>query len=74
MVFPTQIDTCTEELLRDSHAAAEERHLPFTTHCAQSVNEFNEMIHRHGKTPVQWADEISNSFAAHHAWPWHIPR
>jgi 5-methylthioadenosine/S-adenosylhomocysteine deaminase len=59
IVFPTQIDTCTEELLRDSHAAAEERGLPFTTHCAQSVNEFNEMVYRHGKTPIQWADEIS---------------
>jgi cytosine/adenosine deaminase-related metal-dependent hydrolase len=59
IVFPTQIDTCSEELLRDSHAAAEERDLPFTTHCAQSVNEFNEMVNRHGKTPIQWAHEIS---------------
>jgi 5-methylthioadenosine/S-adenosylhomocysteine deaminase len=25
----------------------------------EHVNEFNEMVHRHGKTPVQWADEIS---------------
>ena len=32
--------------------------LPFTTHCAQSVNEFNEMVNRHGKTPIQWARDI----------------
>ena len=32
--------------------------LPFTTHCAQSVNEFHEMVKRHGKTPVQWAKQI----------------
>jgi 5-methylthioadenosine/S-adenosylhomocysteine deaminase len=59
VVFPTQIDTCSEELLRDSHAAAEARGLPLTTHCAQSVPEFNEMVDRYGKTPVQWAEEIS---------------
>ena len=58
IVFPAQIDTCSEALLRDSHAAAAERNLPFTTHCAQSVVEFNEMIGRNGKTPIQWAAEI----------------
>lgn len=58
IVFPTQIDTCTESLLRDSFAAATENNLPFTTHCAQSVNEFNEMLHRHGRTPISWAHDI----------------
>ena len=58
IVCPTQIDTCTEDLLRDSVAAARERKLPLTIHCAQSVVEFNEMVRRHGKTPIQWAHEI----------------
>ena len=58
MVSPAQIDTSTPELLHESHEAARERKLPFTTHCAQSVNEFNEMVARHGKTPIQWAIEI----------------
>jgi 5-methylthioadenosine/S-adenosylhomocysteine deaminase len=58
MVCPSQIDTCTEGLFRDSVAAAQEKSLPLTTHCAQAVNEFHEMIKRHGKTPVQWAAEI----------------
>lgn len=58
IVFPAQIDTCSESLLRDSFAAAAEKGLPFTTHCAQSVNEFNEMLHRHGKTPIRWAHDI----------------
>ena len=58
MVSPSQIDTCTPELLRDSFDAAADRNLPFTVHCAQAVNEFHEMVDRHGRTPVQWADDI----------------
>jgi cytosine/adenosine deaminase-related metal-dependent hydrolase len=58
MVSPAQIDTCTEDLLRDSVAAARERGLPFTVHCAQAVGEFYEMVRRHGITPVQWAHQL----------------
>jgi 5-methylthioadenosine/S-adenosylhomocysteine deaminase len=58
VVFPAQIDTCSEALLRESYAAAEANNLPFTTHCAQSVNEFNEMVNRHGRTPIRWARDI----------------
>jgi 5-methylthioadenosine/S-adenosylhomocysteine deaminase len=58
IVSPMQIDTCTEDLLRDSRDAARERGLPLTTHCSQSVNEVREMIRRHGMTPIQWADRL----------------
>jgi cytosine/adenosine deaminase-related metal-dependent hydrolase len=58
IVSPMQIDTCSAELLRDSRAAARDRNVPFTVHVAQAVDEVLEMIRRHGKTSVQWADEI----------------
>ena len=58
VVSPMQIDSCTADLLRDSRDAARERGLPFTVHVSQSVNEVREMIRRHGKTPIQWAEEI----------------
>ncbi len=58
MISPAQIDTCTEDLLRDSIAAARERGIPFTVHCAQAAGEFHEMVRRHGITPVQWAHRI----------------
>jgi cytosine/adenosine deaminase-related metal-dependent hydrolase len=58
MISPAQIDTCTEDLLRDSVAAARERHLPFTVHCAQAVAEVQEMLRRHGITSVQWAHQL----------------
>ena len=58
VVCPLQIDTCTEGLLRDAAAAAEDLDLPITVHASQSVNEFQEMVRRHGLTPVQWANRI----------------
>ncbi len=58
VVSPMQIDTCTADLLRDSHRAATERGLPFTVHVSQSVTEVREMIRRHGQTPVQWAASL----------------
>ncbi len=82
IISPSQIDTCTPDLLRESYDAALGMGLPFTTHCSQSVNEFNEMTNRHGKTPVQWAHDIGilgrNTILAHaifideHSWlHWH---
>jgi len=58
LVSPSQIDTCSEELLRDSHAWAVERNLPWTIHAAQSVTEFLEMQRRHGVTPIRWMHDI----------------
>ena len=58
VLSPMQIDTCTADLLRDSHEAARERGLPFTVHVAQSVSEVREMLRRHGQTPVQWAHSL----------------
>jgi cytosine/adenosine deaminase-related metal-dependent hydrolase len=83
MVSPAQIDTCTEELLRDSMAAACERNLSFQIHTAQSLVEFQEMTRRHGLTPVQWMDKLGllgprtiighGIFLDHHPWT-HWPR
>ena len=57
MVAPMQIDTCSLELLRDSLAAARARGLKMTVHCSQHIPEFQEMVRRHGVTPVQWMHE-----------------
>jgi len=58
VIHPAQIDTCTEALLRESVEAARTTRRPLTVHAAQSVNEFHEMVRRHGKTPIQWAGDI----------------
>jgi cytosine/adenosine deaminase-related metal-dependent hydrolase len=78
MLTPSQVDTCSEALLRDSVAAAEERDLALQIHASQSVVEFNEMTRRHGMTPVEWLGEIGFLgpgatiahciFLDHHSW------
>ena len=54
MLCPSQVDTCTAALLRESLAAAERHGLRLQIHAAQSVVEFNEITRRHGKTPIEW--------------------
>ncbi|MEQ9125629.1 MAG: amidohydrolase family protein, partial [Alphaproteobacteria bacterium] len=82
LVFPAQIDTCTEELLRESADLARETGRVLTTHAAQSRTEFDEMVRRHGKTPIQFARDIGflgeNALLGHaifideHSWTrWH---
>jgi 5-methylthioadenosine/S-adenosylhomocysteine deaminase len=58
MVAPSQIDTCTPELIRASHELALERGLTMQIHAAQSVVEYNEIMRRHGMTAVQWLDSL----------------
>ncbi|HZS33134.1 MAG TPA: amidohydrolase family protein [Methylomirabilota bacterium] len=58
VVYPAQLDTCSETLLRDSVAAARRLGRPLVTHAAQSVLEFQLMVRRHGTTPIQWASAI----------------
>jgi 5-methylthioadenosine/S-adenosylhomocysteine deaminase len=58
MISPFQIDNNNAEMLVDSHAAAKERGLPWTTHVAQSVLEHQEIVRRHGVTPVQYLAQL----------------
>ena len=58
MVIPSQIDTCSADLFRDSYAVAQQLKVPFQTHAAQSIVEFHEMTRRHGMTPIEWLDSL----------------
>lgn len=58
MVVPAQIDTCTPELLRESHAEAARMGVRWQTHAAQSLSEFHEITRRHGLTPIQWLEKL----------------
>ena len=55
---PSQVDTCTEDLLRQSKKASDDLQVPIALHTSQSVFEFDEMVRRHGRTPVEWLDDI----------------
>ena len=55
---PLQVDTCSEGLLREVRRVADGLKVPVQIHISQSVNEFQEMIARHGKTPIEWLRDI----------------
>ncbi len=55
---PAQIDTCSPDLLKEAKRCADETQRPYQVHTSQSVVEFNEMLARHGKTPVAWMHEL----------------
>jgi len=55
---PSQIDTCSEELLRASRDAATAMGVPLALHASQSVPEFQEITRRHGRTPIEWLTDI----------------
>jgi cytosine/adenosine deaminase-related metal-dependent hydrolase len=55
---PAQVDTCTPELLQEAKRRADEVQRPYQVHTSQSVVEFNEMLTRHGKTPIAWMHEL----------------
>ncbi|MEP7200690.1 MAG: amidohydrolase family protein, partial [Chloroflexota bacterium] len=55
---PSQVDTCTEDLLRRTREAANRLHVPIQIHASQSVNEFREMANRHGQSPIEWLRAI----------------
>ena len=58
MMAPSQIDTCTPELIRASHAEAMRRGIPWQIHAGQSLPEFHEITRRHGLTPIQWLHSL----------------
>jgi cytosine/adenosine deaminase-related metal-dependent hydrolase len=55
---PAQVDTCTPALLQEAKRRADEAGRPYTVHTSQSVVEFNEMLQRHGKTPIAWLNDL----------------
>ncbi len=55
---PAQIDTCSAELLQEAKRWADETRRPYQVHTSQSVVEFNEMLSRHGKTPISWMKDL----------------
>jgi len=57
-IGPGQIDTCSQDLLRDSYALAQSTGRPFMVHIAQLTLEYHSMVEQHGMTPIQYADNL----------------
>ena len=54
MLAPDRIENCTLELIRRSAAASKELDCPIRLHCCQGLDEFDTIVKRYDKTPVEW--------------------
>jgi 5-methylthioadenosine/S-adenosylhomocysteine deaminase len=58
LLMPSQLDTCSLDLLRATKQVAEELGVNVQTHAAQYLYEFHEMLRRHALTPVETLAEV----------------
>ncbi|MGD2142581.1 MAG: chlorohydrolase family protein [Candidatus Bathyarchaeota archaeon] len=58
MLFPAQVDTCTPELFEATRETADKLGVGIQTHVGQRLIEFQEIVRRHLKTPIQFLHSI----------------
>jgi len=58
MLCPSQVETCSEPLLRAAKQAARELHAPIFTHAGGNLVEFHRIMGEQRKTPVQYLADI----------------
>lgn len=58
IVSPSQVETCSPELLIEAAAAAGSRGVPITIHAAQTMAEHEELLRRTGQTAVQYLEGL----------------
>jgi cytosine/adenosine deaminase-related metal-dependent hydrolase len=78
MLGPAQVDTCSPDLLRKTRAAADRLGVGIEIVGLQSVDEFREIVARHGVTPVEYLHQAAllgpdliighGVFVAGHSW------
>ncbi len=78
VVAPSQIETCSEELLQDAVAEARRRGMRITIHAAQTMAEHEELLRRTGETAPAMLERLGILgpdlilghciFLDHHSW------
>lgn len=58
MLFPYTLDTVSEDLLRRTKKAADDRGIQVRIHTAQSRSEVEQLESRHGLTPIEYLDSL----------------
>jgi cytosine/adenosine deaminase-related metal-dependent hydrolase len=53
MLAPDRIENCTVELIRRSAAVSADLGVPVRLHCCQGMDEFDAIVARHDKTPIE---------------------
>ncbi|MBM6592532.1 amidohydrolase family protein [Microvirga pudoricolor] len=78
VVAPSQIETCSEELIVEAVGEARKRGMPITIHAAQTMAEHEELLRRTGETAPAMLDRLGVLgadlilghciFLDHHSW------
>lgn len=58
MLAPDRIENCTPELIRRSAAVSAELDCPIRLHCCQGLDEFDSIVERYDKTPIEWLSSL----------------
>ena len=58
LLGPSTADACSPALLRESRKQADEMGVGLQTHVSQSVVEFQEIMRRYGRTPVEFLHDV----------------
>ena len=58
MLAPDRIETCTPALLQKTAEAARDLDIPARLHCCQSRLEFDAILARHGRSPLEWLQSL----------------
>ncbi len=66
---PHSIYTCSTENLQKARALANKYNVPLHTHLSETMEEYNNCIEQHGKTPIEYLDNLGcfkgTTIAAH---------
>jgi cytosine/adenosine deaminase-related metal-dependent hydrolase len=58
MLIPMQADTCTPRLFKETRRAANEMGVLIGTHVSQRIMEFQEILHKYKKTPIEFLNSV----------------
>jgi len=58
LLGPSTADACSPALLRESRKHADEMGVGLQTHVSQSVVEFQEIMRRYGRTPIEFLHDV----------------
>ena len=58
LLGPSTVDICSKALLMESRKVADELGVGLQTHVSQSVVEFQEIMRRHGMTPIEFLHDV----------------
>jgi cytosine/adenosine deaminase-related metal-dependent hydrolase len=56
-LYPGQVDTCTPDFLREIGKVASQTKMCVATHAAQTVNEYQIILEKYGRTPADFLTE-----------------